>query len=201
MSLLYDRREFLALAGAALIACSRARADTMPITSPIIDDLNREPPLATIGTSWRMFTDRVMGGVSDGTMSRELVASRQAIRMRGDVSLENNGGFVQISLDLDPDGKPVDVSSWSGLELDVYGNGETYAMHLRTADLRRPWQSYRQSFRADPEWRTVELPFKDFVAHRTDVGLNTRRLKRVGIVAIGRPFVADVSVGGVRLVK
>lgn len=198
---MYDRREFLALAGAVLIACSRARADTMPITSPIVDDLSREPPEATIGTSWRMFTDTVMGGVSVGTMSRELVAGRQAIRMEGNVSLENNGGFVQISLDLDPDGKSVDVSAWSGLELDVFGNGETYAMHLRTADLSRPWQSYRQSFKAEPEWRTIELPFKDFVAHRTDVGLNIRRLKRIGIVAIGRPFVADVSVGGVRYMK
>jgi hypothetical protein len=198
---MYDRREFLMLAGAGFIACTRARAETMLTTSPIIDDLSREPPLATIGTSWRMFTDTVMGGVSDGTMSRELVAGRQAIRMRGNVSLENNGGFVQVSLNLDPDGKAVDVSSWNGLELDVFGIGETYAMHLRTADLSRPWQSYRQSFSADPEWLTVELPFKDFVAHRTDVELDTRRLKRIGIVAIGRPFVADVSVGGVRFMK
>jgi hypothetical protein len=35
-----------------------------------------------------------MGGVSNGTMVREQVAGRPAIRMRGDVSLENNGGFV-----------------------------------------------------------------------------------------------------------
>ncbi len=199
--MIYDRREFLACAAAALIACTRARAETVLTTSPIIDDLSRKPPLAMIGTSWRMFTDTVMGGVSDGTMSRELVADQPAIRMRGNVSLENNGGFVQISLDLEPDGKVVDVSSWNGLELDVLGNGETYAMHLRTTDLSRPWQSYRQNFRADPEWRTVELPFKDFVPHRTDVQLNTRRLKRIGIVAIGRRFVADVSVGGVRFMQ
>ncbi|MDJ0513646.1 MAG: CIA30 family protein [Methyloceanibacter sp.] len=173
----------------------------MQLTSPVIDDLRREPPLAATGTSWRVFTDRVMGGVSNGTMSREMVAGRQAIRMRGNVSLENNGGFVQISLDLDPEGEPVDASSWKGLELDVFGNGETYAIHLRTADLNRPWQSYRQSFRADPEWRTVELPFKEFVAHRTDIALNTRRLRRLGIIAIGRPFEADVSVGGLRFMK
>jgi hypothetical protein len=198
---MYDRREFLVLAGAGLIASTRARARTMLITSPIVDDLSREPPMATIGTSWRIFTDQVMGGVSDGTMSRELVAGRPAIRMRGNVSLENNGGFVQISLDLDPDGNAVDASSWQGIAVDVFGNGESYAVHLRTADLSRPWQSYRQSFKADPEWRTVELRFKDFVPHRTDVPLNIRRLKRIGIVAIGRPFEADVSVGGVRFVK
>ena len=198
---MYDRRKFLALAGAGFIACTRAQSETMQLTSPIIDDLGHEPPLATIGTSWRMFTDKVMGGVSDGTMTRELVAGRQAIRMRGDVSLENNGGFVQISLDLNPDGMAVDAGSWQGLELDVFGNGETYAMHLRTTDLSLPWQSYRQRFRADPEWRTVELPFKDFVPHRTEIGLSTRRLKRLGVVAIGRPFVADISIGGLRFMK
>jgi hypothetical protein len=110
----------------------------MFLTSPILDDLIRQPPQATIGTSWRILTDSVMGGVSEGSMSRELVAGRSAIHMRGNVSLENNGGFVQISLDLDPDGKPVDASSWQGIELDVFGNGETYAMHLRTTDLNRP---------------------------------------------------------------
>ena len=198
---MYDRREFLTLAVAGLIASSRARAEAMMLTSPIVDDLSRKPHTATIGTSWQIFTDRVMGGVSDGTISRELVAGRPAIRMRGDVSLENNGGFVQISLDLDPDGKAVDVSAWQGIDLDVFGNGESYAAHLRTADLSRPWQSYRQSFKADPKWRTIELPFKDFVSHRTDVPFNASRLKRIGIVAIGRPFVADVSVGGVRLMR
>jgi len=45
-----------------------------------------------------LFTDQVMGGVSKGTMVRDAVAGRAAIRMRGDLSLENNGGFVQIAL-------------------------------------------------------------------------------------------------------
>jgi hypothetical protein len=121
--------------------------------------------------------------------------------MRGDVSLENNGGFVQISLDMSPDGKPVDLTAWSGIELDVFGNGQEYGVHLRTSDLTRPWQSYRQSFRADPEWRTVQFRFQEFVPHRTDIPLNTQRLRRIGVVAIGRAFSADLAVGGVRLIR
>ena len=38
-----------------------------------------------------------------------------------------------------------------GVEFDVLGNGEGYGIHLRTEDLTRPRQSYRQSFRADPQ--------------------------------------------------
>ena len=37
--------------------------------------------------------------------------------------------------------------------------------------------------------------------HRTDIPLNVRRLKHIGIAAIGHPFVADISVDGMRFVK
>jgi hypothetical protein len=166
--------------------------------SAVIDDLSREHPVSAIGSRWQLFTDRVMGGVSKGTMVRETVEGRPAIRMRGDVSLENNGGFVQIGLDLAPDGRAIDVSAWRGIELDVFGNGEQYGLHLRTDDITRPWQSYRQSFRADPQWQAVQLPFQEFLPYRIDAALDTRRLRRIGVVAIGRAFSADLSVGGLR---
>src|SRR5271166_464865 len=114
----------------------------------VIDDLSKAPPLAANGAKWRLFTDQVMGGVSRATMVRETIAGRTGIRMRGDVSLENNGGFVQIALDLSLGGEALDVSKFDGIEIDVLGNNERYSLHLRTADMRRPWQSYRQSFRA-----------------------------------------------------
>ena len=139
-----------------------------------------------------------MGGVSEGTMVRAAIAGRAAIRMQGDVSLENNGGFVQIALDLSPDGGVVDASAWRGIELDVLGNGEEYGIHLRTDALIRPWQSYRQIFTADAAWRTVQLPFVDFVPHRTDVMLDPRRLRRIGVVAIGHAFSADLALAGLR---
>ena len=170
----------------------------MSVTFPIIDDLSREPPVAAIGSNWQLFTDQVMGGVSKGTMARDAVAGRAAIRMRGDVNLANNGGFVQIALDLSPDGGVADASAWSGIELDVFGNGEAYAVHLRTDVLTRPWQSYRKIFRAYAEWRMVQLPFDHFVPHRTDVLLDTHRLRRIGLVAIGRAFSADLALGGLR---
>jgi hypothetical protein len=170
----------------------------MLVTSAIIDDLSRDPPLAAIGSNWRLFTDQVMGGVSNGTMARDDVAGRAAIRMRGDVSLENNGGFVQIVLDLSPDGGVADASGWNGIELDVFGKDEDYGVHLRTDALTRPWQSYRQIFTANAEWRTVQLPFDHFVPYRTDVPLDTHRLRRIGLVAIGRAFAPDLALGGLR---
>lgn len=52
---MYGRREFLMLAGAGLMAGSPGRSETMLTVSPIIDDLSREPPMATKGTTWRIF--------------------------------------------------------------------------------------------------------------------------------------------------
>jgi hypothetical protein len=194
------RRTFLSTL-ASIFVSRPASSEPQPIAAPIIDDLSREPPTATIGTNWQLFTDTVMGGVSKATMARETIEGRAAIRLRGNVSLENNGGFVQISLDFHPDGGPMDASIWSGIEVDVFGNGEEYGVNLRTTDLIRPWQSYRQTFRAAPNWETVRLPFKRFVPNRTDIPLNLHRLRRLGIIGIGREFTADISVGGVRFFR
>ncbi|MGO4562615.1 CIA30 family protein [Rhizobiales bacterium 3FA27D7] len=172
----------------------------LPATA-MIDDLSREPPVAAIGSEWKLVTDTVMGGVSQGVMAREEVAGRSAIRMRGDVSLENNGGFVQASLDLSLTDHVVDASGWDGIAIDVFGNGEVYNVHLRTDYLERPWQSYRHDFTAYPDWRTVVLRFNAFVPYRTDIPLDTHRLKRVGLVAIGRAFHCDLALGGLKYIR
>lgn len=166
--------------------------------SSVIDDLSCDPPMSSMGTRWQLVTDQVMGGVSVGALWRETVEGRLALRMRGDVSLANNGGFVQMALDLSGDGGNLDASAWQGLELQVLGNNQEYGVHLRTADLARPWQSYRSSFVAKPEWQTLRLPFTSFAPHRTDTPLDLRRLRRLGVIAIGRRFSADIAVGGVR---
>jgi hypothetical protein len=165
----------------------------------VIDDLSRPFPLTPLGTAWEVVTDGVMGGVSRGAMRREVVAGRDAIRMTGDVRTENNGGFVQMALDLSPAGRAVDASGWAGIVMEVCGPPEEYNLHLRTSDIVRPWQSYRCAFRTGAEWQRVTLPFADFAAHRTEAPLDLRRLRRIGIVAIGRAFRADLSVGRIAI--
>lgn len=168
------------------------------MAQPIIDDLSRDFPEAANGARWELLSDRVMGGVSAGRLTREMVRGRLANRLQGDVSLENNGGFIQMALDLAPKGQAVDCGMHQGIEISVTGNGEAYGLHLRSEDLLRPWQSYRQSFTADEEWRTVRLAFSDFRPHRTDAPLDLSRLRRFGLVAIGRAFRADLAVSEVR---
>ena len=116
----------------------------MTLTPITIDDLSMPFPLSSVGTRWQLVSDAVMGGVSAGSIMREVVGGRPAIRMQGDVSLENSGGFIQIALDIAPRNGTVDGSAFSGIAIDVLGNGEEYGLHLRTPELVRPWQSYRQ---------------------------------------------------------
>ena len=191
------RREILVLPLAAA-ATSLIWRPAMASAHAVIDDLSAPHPRASKGADWDLIADRVMGGVSRGEMTREKLHGRAATRLQGSVSLENNGGFIQIALDLDPSGEPVDAGAWSGLEVDTIGNGETYNLHLRTADVVRPWQSYRSSFRAEERWQTHRLPFAAFEPHRVDAPLDPTTLRRLGFVAIGRAFEADLAIGGVR---
>ncbi|MGP9822336.1 CIA30 family protein [Salinarimonas sp. NSM] len=151
--------------------------------------------------AWRLISDRVMGGVSDGRAIVETVAGRRALRLTGRVSLENDGGFVQMARDLAPDGEPVDLSGFAGLELDVIGNGEAYGVHLRTRDVARPWQSYRAGFVAPPGWTRLRLPFADFRPHRIETPLDLSGARRIGLVAIGRAFQADLALARLSLYR
>ena len=170
-----------------------------PLLDPLLDGAAAADLTAACGSAWRAVSDRVMGGVSQGTVRKETLAGRRCVRLQGEVSLENNGGFLQMTLDLAPHGGPVDIGAWRGLELTARGNGHVYNVHLKTADLQRPWQSYRHGFTAGPDWRTVRLPFAEFAPHRTDAPLDLRRVKRLGVVAIGAAFAADVALADLRL--
>jgi len=92
-------------------------------------------------------------------------------------------------------------SNYEGLLLDVYGNGESCNVHLRTAAARFPWQSYRASFQAPARWHTVRLPFSRFEPYRTDMPLDVSHVRRIGLVAIGRAFSADLCLGRLALYR
>ncbi len=148
---------------------------------------------------WEYVADTVMGGVSTGQITQTQIDGRDATRLTGTVSLENNGGFVQMAFDLAPRGKTFDASAHTGVEITLSGNNETYDLRLRTDQLERPWQSFRTEVTAASGWRTLRIPFTAFEPHRTDATLDPARLRRFGVLAIGRVFQADIAVAGVRL--
>jgi len=160
----------------------------------LIDDFNDEGLVSRLGTRWRGVSDQVMGGISEASVSHGVIDGRPCLRLTGDVRLENDGGFIQAALDLTSPGETLDASGFAGVRIIARGNGEKYSVHLRTPDNVRPWQSYRAHFTVGPDWETIDLPFETFVPYRLEATLDRMRLRRIGLVAIGRAFYADLAV-------
>ena len=172
----------------------------MSASDLIIDDRTSGTYRSSLGTEWQLITDRVMGGMSNGELILDNHKNRSCLRMRGDVTTENNGGFVQIALPLsEQDG--FDATDYTGVELDVAGNNEAYNIHIRTTGLWFPWQSYRFTFEAMTEWKTLRFPFAEIKPYKTNKRFQQCRLMRIGLVGIGRDFQADLCVAAVKLYR
>lgn len=169
-------------------------------SSLIIDNRTSGTYRSNLGSEWQLITDQVMGGISKGELTLDNYISRNCLRMRGDVTTENNGGFVQIALPLSEQ-DDFDATDYSGIELEVAGNNESYNIHIRTSGLWFPWQSYRFIFQATTEWKTLRFPFAEIKPYKTNKRFQQHRLKRIGLVGIGRDFHADLCVASVKLYK
>jgi hypothetical protein len=105
----------------------KSKAAYIPCTtSGIIDDMSDPFPFTSSGSQWQGITDRVMGGISNGSLSRETIGGKLANVLRGNVSLANNGGFIQMATDLSLEPSVnlfVDASAYDGVELEVYCEG------------------------------------------------------------------------------
>ena len=170
--------------------------ESVVANQPIIDSRQHDDLTSDLGDKWRLVTDQVMGGVSNGALRADSHAGRPCLHLTGAVSTKNNGGFVQMALDIN--GQAYDASSYSGVVLQVAGNREVYNLHLRTTDLSLPWQSYRATFSTGPEWQEVRIPFEQLAEYRTFSRFRAEALTRIGLVAIGREFDADLCLADVR---
>jgi monofunctional biosynthetic peptidoglycan transglycosylase len=106
---------------------------------------------------WRPVDDVVMGGVSRSAFD---VAVPGVARFRGNVSLENFGGFASVRT------APHhwDTAGATAFVLRVRGDGKQYKFTLRTGD---GFDGIQYQARFQPpagEWTDVHLPVESFVA-------------------------------------
>ena len=170
------------------------------ISLPAMTSQENEERLDLPLAQWRLVTDGVMGGVSQGQAQLADHEGSACLHMTGEVSTRNNGGFLQVVHELGEADKAA-LSQFSGIRVRARGNGEEYNVHLRTDRLWFPWQAYRATFTAGPEWNTVRIPFSAFAPYKTSTQLDRRRISRVGVVAIGRDFSADVCIAEIGFYK
>jgi hypothetical protein len=144
-------------------------------------------------SSWRFITDGVMGGRSTGVAHELEESGMRCLRMTGQVSTANNGGFIQIRFDLSAPPAP----GCRAVRLTVRGNEERYFLHLRTQDAARPWHFYRAGFETHREWRHVNLPFDSFTPADPSMVPTFRpeQITSVALAAFGRehPVAIDLQ--------
>lgn len=185
------RRAFIVGSTAMLMAARSPRVPTLWL------DRLETPGTSTLGNDWSAFTDGVMGGVSEMAVAVTRLDDEPCYRMSGTVRTANNGGFIQIALPLSRWG--FDATGYAGVRLRVRGNGERYAVHLRTTKNRVPWDYFTQDFEAGPSWTDIDLPFSDFATPRGRRSLTPDSLTRIALVGIGRDFEADVALAAIGL--
>ncbi|MBN2594962.1 MAG: CIA30 family protein, partial [Sedimentisphaerales bacterium] len=179
---------FVAIAvGGTIVQSNKAgRNAKSPPKTMLIDDFSSEDSKKSFSTYWEFISDRVMGGVSSGKIEFVSEDERSCLHLTGTVSLANNGGFIQARTNLNPQGRSFDARWFTGIKLLVKGNSQQYAVQLRTADTRLAQQFYQAVFTTNGQWQEIKIPFTLFKPYSLPGPLNTRTLKSIAIVAIGR---------------
>lgn len=149
------------------------------------DDFKEQPE-----QRWRFVSDQVMGGVSVGSLVFERSGDTVVAHMRGNVSTQNNGGFIQFRRTIAAPRKA------AGVIVRVRGNDQAYFLHMRTRGTVLPWQYYQATFRAESEWQTLKIPLNQF--RGSSQWLSERiapaTVRSIGVVAFGREHRADIEV-------
>ncbi|MDH4023322.1 MAG: CIA30 family protein [Gammaproteobacteria bacterium] len=197
------RRALLAMAA---MAPATAWPDVLAADPPVmaenrlvLSSFEEGEVLVMPGVSWRGFSDRVMGGVSDAEFVRATVAGKDCLRLSGRVTRDSGGGFIQMALDVGSRGAYFDGSAYAGVEFLVHGNDEDYNCHIRTADCGWYDQSYRVTFRAASRWQRLNFAWQDFRPNGVTVPLDPSKLQRIALLGWMRDFTADISLAEMAL--
>ena len=141
---------------------------------------------------WTLITDKVMGGISTGEYNYIKIDNNDVIKITGNVSTKNNGGFIQIRRNLDG----INLTNAKNVEVLAKGNNEKYFIHLRTSFTILPWQYYQYSFTVKENFKNFVLPIKNFKKSGLLLPneINPQNIKSIGIVAFGKDYRAELTV-------
>jgi hypothetical protein len=168
----------------------------------LIDDFSNGDRGSNLGTQWEGFTDRVMGGVSNMRAAIENYEGSNVLHMSGNVSLENNGGFIQVRLPMKVRGRPFAAGDYRGIAVTAKGSGNGYYLHIRTPRTVFPWAYYAAPLPVTDAWKRVEIPFSSFEGENMGGNrLNPDKLSSLGIVAAKKQFNADLYIAKVEFYR
>jgi NADH dehydrogenase [ubiquinone] 1 alpha subcomplex assembly factor 1 len=141
---------------------------------------------------WLVVNDGVMGGVSE---SQLVFTPNGTALFRGNVSLDNNGGFASVRT------YPADLQldSYEGLILRLKGDGQKYKLRLRTGNYMDRI-AYQATFQTQPnQWLELKIPFDQTVpVYRGYVIRDAPPLDSASITQIGF-MISDKQTGAFEL--
>ena len=189
------RQLFSALVLSALAACSTNEPGAAIEQSRVAYDFTTQAVVA----SWSVQNDTVMGGVSESSstwVNKQLVFS-------GNLSLENNGGFVSCFGPVDEKLATV-IGGATSLYLRATGDGKTYLFQLRGND----GTNYVQRFTSTAEEDQVyALPLSQFTSvdwRLTEIAdappIETNNIYQMGLYLVDKqtgPFKIAISSIGI----
>ncbi|MCB2156289.1 CIA30 family protein [bacterium] len=109
--------------------------------------------------NWKPVNDGVMGGCSNS----EFIRSENGTGVfRGEVSLENNGGFASVR-------RPIEASTladYTGLQMRLRGDGKLYGINIRMGGEFVDTYYQVQVETKIGEWMDVRADFADFEAKK-----------------------------------
>ena len=118
-----------------------------------MNDAARELALRWLDASdWRIVNDGIMGGRSSSEVSND----GSAWVFRGELSLDNGGGFVSVRRPVAPPG-----ARQTGILVRARGDGRSYQLRLRPGR-QFDGVSWAAAFPTGEDWQRHWLPFDEF---------------------------------------
>ena len=141
---------------------------------------------------WRYIADDVMGGISQGQVDFETINGSNIAILRGNVSTENNGGFIQIRREL----KNINLNEAQSVKIVAKGNSQKYFVFLRTTGTILPWQYYSSQFEVTDQFSEFVLPISEFKKSGVLMPnkVNSKNITSIAIVAFGRDHRAEIYI-------
>jgi NADH dehydrogenase [ubiquinone] 1 alpha subcomplex assembly factor 1 len=125
-----------------------------PVTMQNDDNFLLNSSLMKTEKQWRIVNDGVMGGLS----SSKVIVKDDKIIFRGNVSLENNGGFASLRSQI----KDYNFENYSGIEIKLKGDGKLYSISMKETTYFNGY-FYTNSFETKKdEWIVAQIPFNQF---------------------------------------
>jgi len=148
---------------------------------------------------WNYVADTVMGGISTGGVAFKNIEGKTIAILTGNVTTENNGGFIQIRRDL----RSINLDSVNSIKLIAKGNNQKYFVFLRTTGTKLPWQYYQSEFTVNENFNEFILPINEFKKSGMLMSskINPKKITSIGLVAFGRDHSAELFIKEIEFIK